>query len=202
VLVWAAPFLARTYHLSADHIGAIMGTVLLVGGLLGPALGGPLVDYCQRRGGPRQAITMMSVLAMLSVPVALFALVPSANGASIALTVFLVLGFAIAAAASAVTIIVFPSEVRGLNLGISTFVGSIFFVGVAPLAVSVTSNALGGEGMLGEALAIVCASMSLVNAACLFVGRRYFPREPVPTHSNGIPPLPKGMPLTRARRSA
>jgi predicted MFS family arabinose efflux permease len=174
VFVWGAPFLARTYHLPADRVGASIGLVLLAGGLLGPALGGPLVDYCQRRGGPRRAVTMMGMVALLSIPAALFALMPSASGASVMLAVLLILGFTIAAAALALTIIVIPSEVRGVNLGISIVIGSLFFIGLAPLAVSAMSAALGGESNLGKALAIVCASMSLLNAAVLLFSRRYF----------------------------
>lgn len=176
VFVWGAPLFSRTYHLSPDRIGAIMGAALLAGGLLGPALGGPLVDFCQRRGGPRLAITAMAVVALLSLPAALFPLMADANVAGLMLGIFLTLGFTIAAAALALTLIVIPGELRGLNLGISLIVGSLFFVGLAPLAVSGLSGMLGGEAMIGMALAIVCVTMSLLNAVVLLAARRYFPR--------------------------
>src|SRR2546426_882375 len=58
VFVWGAPLFSRQFHLPVDRIGATMRVVLLVSGLLGPA-GGPLVDFCQRYGGPRR--TMMTL---------------------------------------------------------------------------------------------------------------------------------------------
>lgn len=176
VFVWGAPLFARTYHLSPDRIGAIMGAALLVGGILGPALGGSLVDFCQRRGGPRLAVTAMAVVALLCIPAALFPLMPDADMAGVMLGVFLVLGFSIVAAALALSLTVIPGELRGFNLGISLIVGSLFFVGLAPLAVSGLSGMLGGDGMLGTALAIVCVTMSLLNAVTLFATRRYFPQ--------------------------
>lgn len=175
VFVWGAPFFARSYHLPPDQIGVIMGVVLLVAGLLGPALGGPLVDFCQRRGGSRRAVTVMGGIALLSVPAALFALMPSANLASLMLGIYLILGFSIFTASLSLILIVIPGELRGLNLGASLIVASLFFVGLAPLAVSRLSTALGGEMMLGKALAIVCVTMSLISATVLLFGRRYFP---------------------------
>ncbi len=177
VYVWGAPLFARVHHLPPDRVGALMGVVLLAGGLLGPLLGGPLVDYCQRRGGTRQAVTAMAGIALLSVPAAaLFPLMPDANLAALMLGFFLILGWTIAAAAMALILVVMPPELRGLHIGISIVVGSLFFVGLAPIAVSGLSGVLGGEAMIGRALAIVCATMSILNGLVLFIGRRNFPQ--------------------------
>jgi MFS family permease len=175
VYVWGAPLFVRKYHLPADRVGAIMGIVLLAGGLLGPALGGPLVDFCQRHGGPRRVVTVMAGVALLSAFAATFALMPDANLAGLTLAIFLILGFTIAAASLALSIIVIPSELRGLNLGIGVVVGSLFFAGLAPLAVSGLAGMLGGEAMIAKALSIVCVTMSLLTAAIFIIARLYFP---------------------------
>lgn len=177
VFVWGAPLFARNYHLSPDRIGAILGAVLLVSGLLGPVLGGPLVDFCQRHGGPRRSMMILACVALLSVPFAFFSLMPNAIWAGVMMAGFLTLGFAIAAAALALSLIVIPGELRGLNLGISIVVGSLFFVGLAPLTVSGLSSMLGGEMKIGEALAVVCGTACLVNAAVFGLSARYFPRD-------------------------
>ena len=69
VYVWGAPLFARKFHLAPDRIGAMMGLALLISGLLGPMLGGPLVDFCQRRGGPSRAVTVLSIFGPVSVPI-------------------------------------------------------------------------------------------------------------------------------------
>jgi predicted MFS family arabinose efflux permease len=178
VLAWAAPLFTRKFHLSADRIGYTMGIALLVAGFAGPLLGGPLVDVCQRYGGPRRAIVCIAVLATVSVPIGLFALASSALWAAILLAVFIALGFTISAAALALTLIVIPGELRALNVGISLIVGSVFFIALAPLAVSGLSGILGGEGALPQALAIVCGVASLVNAIYFASVARHFPARP------------------------
>jgi MFS family permease len=177
VYVWGAPLFARKFHLVPDRIGTMMGLALLISGLLGPVLGGPLVDFCQRRGGPSRAVTVLSIVGFVSAPFALFPLLPDANVAAVALAVFLTLGFTIASAAMALTLIVIPGELRGLNVGISLVVGSLFFVGLAPLAVSGLSGLLGGEAKIGVALAVVCIVASVLNAAVLSFSARHFPRR-------------------------
>jgi MFS family permease len=180
VFVWAGPIFARRFHLAPDRIGGIMGTVLLVTGLLGPALGGPLADYCQRRGGPRRTIMVLAAIALVSAPAALFALMPSATWAALMLAVFLTLGFTIATAGVTLSIIVIPAELRGLYLGITITAGSLFFVGLAPLAVSALSGTLGGMAMIGKALTLVCAAASLLGAMVFAFSAPYFSRATPP----------------------
>jgi MFS family permease len=175
VLVWAAPSFARRFHLSPDVIGALMGTVLLVSGLLGPLLGGPLADFCQRTGGPRRTVMALTVLAMMSVPAALFALAPDAMLACVLLAVFLTQGYTLGTAALTLGTIVIPGELRGVYLALSVTMGALFFVGVAPLVISGVATMLGGESMLGEALAMACGGSSFLGAIILFSMKRYFP---------------------------
>jgi MFS family permease len=175
VLVWAAPCFARRFALPPDAIGGIMGAALLTTGLLGPLLGGPLADLCQRTGGPRRTVLALIVLALLSAPAALFALAPSPAVAGIVLAVFLTLGYTLGTVALTLGTIVIPSEVRGLYLALSVTIGALFFVGVAPLVISSLADRLGGESMLGQALAIACGVASLLGALVLAFTRHYFP---------------------------
>jgi len=68
--------------------------------------------------------------------------------------------------------IVVPAEVRGAYLGLTITVGSLCFVGAAPLAVSSISDLLGGQAMLAEALAIVCSAASALGAVVFAYGIR------------------------------
>jgi len=177
VLVWAAPSFARRFQLPPDKIGAIIGAAMLVSGLLGPLLGGPLADLCQRTGGPRRTVTALIGLAVLSVPTALFAIAPDATTAGVLLAVFLTLGYTLGTAALTLGTIVVPGELRGVYLALSVTIGALFFVGVAPLVISSVANALGGEAMVAKALALSCAISSLLGAGILIATRRFFPKE-------------------------
>jgi MFS family permease len=176
VYVWGAPLFSRRFHLPADRVGAIMGAVLLLAGLAGPALGGPLVDFCMVRGGSRRAMMVLASVALLGVPAAFYALMPNVALTSAMLTVFLFLGYTIGNAALTLTLIVIPGELRGLNLGVSVVIGSVFYIGLAPLTVSELSTLLGGPTRLGEALAIVCLAANLFNTIVFASTARYFPR--------------------------
>jgi predicted MFS family arabinose efflux permease len=178
VLVWAAPTLSRRFGFPPDRIGAIMGTTLLVSGILGPTLGGPLADLCYRAGGPRRTVTVLGILALLSALAALFAIMPSPTLACILMCSFLTLGYTIGTAAITLATIVIPGEFRGLYLAITITVGALFFIGVAPLIVSGLSSAIGGPAKIGQALAIVCGTASFLAAIILTSGSRYFARAP------------------------
>jgi MFS family permease len=178
VLVWGAPVFSRTYGMAPEHIGAIMGSALLISGILGPVLGGPLADLCQRGGGPRRTMAALSILALLSAPAALFAILPNATLASVSLTAFLTLGFAIGAIAAALTIVVLPSELRALFVAVTIMVGALFAIGIAPLTVSGLSLLLGGPATIGRALMIVCVGTSILGAVVFAIGRVHFPGVP------------------------
>lgn len=174
-VIWAAPFLARRFHLAPDRVGAIMATVLLVAGIVATIAGGFLADLCQRAGGPRRTLSALSVAAIASVPASLFGVAPNAGIASVLLVAFITLGFITNIAGATLSTIVVPNEVRAMCLSATMVVGSFCGIAVAPLLVSSLAGALGGPLAIGEALAIVCAGASALGAATLLYGRRYFP---------------------------
>lgn len=176
VLVWAAPSFARRYGLPPDSVGAIMATALLVCGLLGPVMGGLIADLSQRTGGPRRTMTVLCAMALLSLPAALFAIMPTPGWAGFMLVAFLTIGLLIGNASTAIATIVIPGELRGLYVAITITVGATFLIGVSPLAVSFLSVALGGPTMIDEALAMVCASTTTLAAIIFGLGRRHFPK--------------------------
>jgi MFS family permease len=172
---WAAPVLSRRFNLAPDHIGAVVAVVLLVSGTVGTIVGGLVADYCQRIGGTRRTMTVLSVLTTLSAPAALFALAPGVASASVLLGIFAAIGGIVAVTAMTVTIIVIPNEVRGLCLGVLTFVSAIPGA-LAPMTVSLLSAAIGGPAMIGNALTYICVPVSLFGAATIALGSRHFPR--------------------------
>lgn len=178
-LVWAAPSLSRIFGLSTERAVAIIGSILFVAGIAGPLAGGGLSDLCQRIGGPRCTARLLIVLAVLSVPGGLFAVVPTPLYASIALGVLLTVGATTNLIVTTLTVVILPNELRGLCTSINWAVGSVFGFGLAPLAVSLLSNAIGGQTLIGESLAIVCVTTSFVSVAIFAVGAHCFSSDPV-----------------------
>jgi hypothetical protein len=175
-MIWGAPTLSRTFGLAADRTGAIMAMVLLVSGLLGPIAGGMVADLCQRSGGPRQTVSALMGLALVSVPASLFALAPGVGSASFLLTTFIAVCGATVVIGTALTIVVIPNELRGFCMSVFMAVGVLFGVGLAPVTVSLLSSALGGAAMIGDALALVSVTACLFNAVTFAIGKRSFPR--------------------------
>lgn len=164
-MVWAAPTLSRNFGLPPDHVGAIMAMILLASGILGPIIGGPLADLCQRTGGPRRPFFVLSGLALLSAPAGLFGVMSGVASASVALGMFLTIGIATWVMVIAFTIVMIPNELRGLCMTLQFAVGALFGFGLAPVMVSLLSGAIGGPAMIGNALALVCVPITVLGAA-------------------------------------
>jgi predicted MFS family arabinose efflux permease len=174
--IWAAPVFSRQFGLSPDRVGAIMGMILLLSGLLGPITGGILADLCQRAGGPRRTIAVLCGLAFLSVPLGLFAVATRVMIASTVLVVFLTIVPAISLMTTTLCTIVIPKELHGLGIALLNAASVCFGYVLAPLAVSVLSGAIGGPSAIGKAVSVVCVTTSALGGAIFALGMRSFPR--------------------------
>ena len=174
-LIWAAPTFSREFAITPERIGMIMGIVLFVSGLVGPIAGGLLMDLSQRIGGPRRAMSVLGGLAALSVPGALFAVAPSVGSASVLLVIFITISNAIVVTVATLATVIVPNELRGTCMATLFAGGLLFGVGLAPMAVSLLSGALGGPSAVGTALSSVCVITSFLGVVALTLGRRHFP---------------------------
>lgn len=174
-LLWTAPALSRDFGLAPAQIGTIMATALLISGLAGPVAGGLLVDYCQRTGGPRRAISVVTALAFASAPTALYSAAPSSAAAVTLLVIFLTLSTTIIVMASPVCTVVVPNEIRGLCISLIGALTAPFSFGLAPILVSSASTAMGGPAMIGRALGVVGLLISILGGAVFAVGQRSTP---------------------------
>jgi len=173
--LWAAPAMSRRFMLAPDRVGAIVGAVLLISGILGPIAGGLLADTCQRTGGPRRTMAVLGLLALASVPFGLFALTPGVVAASVSLAIFLTLLPAISLMVTTLCTVVIPNELRGLCIALLNAVCDSFAFMLAPVLVSVLAGALGGPAMLGRAVSIACGFTAVMGAVTFGIGRRYLP---------------------------
>jgi MFS family permease len=176
MLIWGAPMFSRSFALPPERVGTIMAVATLVSGILGPIVGGTLADLCQRTGGPRRTVAVLSVLAILSAPAGLFAFVPGVAAASVLLVVALTIALAVAVMGMILFTIVIPNEVRGLCVSVLIATNLLFAFAVGPVSVSLLAGAFGGAAVIGKALSVVCVTTSVLAAATFAFGTRYFPR--------------------------
>jgi len=174
-MVWAAPALSRTFALSPDRVAGAMAVALLVSGVLGPVAGGVSADLCQRSGGPRRTMMVLTILAFVGVPIGLFAVAPSFLLAIVLLTAFITLATAMVTMQTALFTIVVPNELRGLCMGIVVATCVLVGTGLAPMTVSALSTSTGGPATIGKALSIVCVTTGLLGALIAVSTIRLFP---------------------------
>jgi MFS family permease len=175
VLVWAAPMLSRRFSLSPDRIGTIMATGLVVSGVLGPIVGGTLADICERSGGSRKTMMALSGLALLTVPMSLFAWAPGIAATIALLGLFTLIVSATTVMGTTLFTVAIPNELRGLCTAIMTAACILFAAGLAPLAVTLLSAAVGGPSQIGTALSLVGIVTGFLGAASFTLGRQHVP---------------------------
>jgi MFS family permease len=151
----------------------VIGLVLLVSGVAGPILGGIAADLCQRSGGPRRTMLMLSVVALITAPLGCFDLMPDTAIATTVLLCFAILSGMLGVAQMTLVTVIIPGELRGLCLSLLIMIGMLFGIGVAPVAVSLTSELLGGPLMIGKALTLVCVGTCIASATIFAYGGKH-----------------------------
>ena len=170
--VWAAPVLQRNYHLAPEQFGVWMGLVVLASGLVGALVGGFAADFGQklkRKGG---VLTGAVIAAVVSIPAALFPIMPGIAAFGWALAVFLICGAVCGLITATAIAVLVPNEIRGVCLGVFIVFGAIVGLGVAPTVVTLASDALGGEHAIGVALAATGLVVSAIGAVGFTLAQR------------------------------
>ncbi len=174
--VWAVPVLQRDFSQSVGQASALVGGLLLIAGLIGPAIGGLAADK-GHKSGRRGGILIGAVIASaIGIPAALFPLMPDVISTVAVLFVLLAAG-AITGLITATTIAVLvPNEERGVCLGAFMILGALVGLGLSPVLVTLGSQALGGEAHLAQALAIVGVATSCLSFIAFVLAMRGAPQ--------------------------
>ena len=177
-LVWGIPIFSRSFGVTAGYGNSVMGIALVIGGLLGPVLGGMGADRCLRSGGATRAMALLATLAILSGVTGLFPLAPGAVLASVSLTLFFLVGSMVISVALTLLTVLLPNELRGFSVSVMSVTEILISFGVAPSLVSITAAQIGGSSSVGIALAIISAIASLISGVVFFLGRGRLERRP------------------------
>ncbi len=176
--IWAAPVLSRSFGVTPEEFAGWMGAVVFGAGIFGALIGGFAADAGHRTGKKGGILTGAVIASVIALPAALFPLAPSVS--YFAVTLFILLfGGTITGLITATTLaVLLPNELRGLSVGVFLAIGGLIAFGVAPSLVTFVSSALGGEGKLDMALALVGVCVSAIGCFGFWLARKRAP-EPV-----------------------
>jgi MFS family permease len=162
--IWAAPVLERNYNLAPDEYGGWMGLVILASGVIGALAGGYAADFGHKSKIEGGILIGAVIAAALSIPGALFPLMPDAVGFAWMLLLLLTCGAVTGLVTAAAIAVLVPNEIRGVCLGAFIVIGAIIGFGVAPTLVTLISEALGGPAFIRYGLAATVGLTSVVTA--------------------------------------
>jgi len=114
-------------------------------------------------------------MALLSVPTGIFAFLQDVTFASVLLMTFIVIVSATIVVGTALFTVVVPNELRGLCVAILFAAGTLFGLGLAPLAFSPRVKRARRSRHDRQGLALVGVTANLLGAAVVSLGSRYFP---------------------------
>ncbi|MES2684230.1 MAG: MFS transporter [Pseudomonadota bacterium] len=162
--IWASPVLIRDYGLTPEQFGGWMGAVVVVSGLIGSVIGGVAADLGQKGRVPGGMLGIAVAAALLSIPAAFFAVMPTSTGFALMLFVLLLCGAIMGLITSTAIAVQLPNELRGICLSAFIVTAALFGIGMAPTLVSLVSSLLGGESHVREGLTILVVASSMLSA--------------------------------------
>jgi MFS family permease len=165
--------LERDYHLKPAEFGGWLGLTLLAAGIVGSIIGGLLADWGQKSGRKGGLLIGALGAAIVGVPTALFPVMPDVTSFGFMVGMLLLTGTITGLITSVALTVYLPNELRGLSIGLFIAIAGLIGFGIAPSLVTLVSGLLGGEAMLGKALAMVGVTVSLISvlAFALAIGR-------------------------------
>lgn len=140
-----------------------MSVVFLFSGIAGTAAGGFLADFGQRIAGNGGILLGTVIGAALSIPAALFPLMPGVSTFAIMLTLLLTAGAITSIASTAAIAVLVPNELRGITVSIFSSTALLMSFGVAPSLVSLGAQAMGLGAQVGAPLAVVGGATSVAG---------------------------------------
>jgi MFS family permease len=160
--IWAVPVLTRTFHQTPADFGTWLGLLNLVSGMLGAVLGGLAADLGQRRRGHSGAVLGAVLGAALSIPAALFPIMPDVTWFAVLLAVLLASGACVNIAATSAIMVIVPNQLRGVCMSLVVAVIGMSAFGIAPLLVSLSAQAFAGGADLAVPLSWVGVVTSIL----------------------------------------
>nr|WP_316638947.1 MFS transporter [uncultured Roseateles sp.] len=172
VMTWVVPALMRLYKLQPGDFATASSAIVLGCSLLSLLVTGKLVNLCRAKGGHRALMLTAAAAAGLTIPCALMGKMASAPGFAVLCALFLIVSnIALALPIMAISFEI-PNELRGLCMGAYLVLISVAAMVGTPL-VGYVGGLLGGEQMIGDAMALTAAPFLALAAVSFWIASRY-----------------------------
>lgn len=170
VMIWTPELYRRQYGAGIGEAALTLGTVALLGGLLGAFLGGMLSDRLETRGDPHAKLRVLAGCGLgLVLPAVVAPLMPSMLGHACAIFLVFFFGSAATGPAGAFVQSITPDRMRA-QFG-AAYQLSLVLVGatVGPVSVGLfTDHLFGDESKIGLSMALVAAIANPIAAWLLW----------------------------------
>ncbi len=166
VLSWTPALLMRRFAWSPGEVGARLGAIAIVAGLVGTPAGGFISDRVTARWGTRARFPLLVAVALggiLGIPIGLLGM-PAEALASACCWIFL--SSALGTIAIATILDILPQESRGFGTSTIAFNNIIVGLGLGPTLVAlVTDNVFHDSQAVGYAMSCIIAPSVLMAIA-------------------------------------
>jgi MFS family permease len=170
VMIWTPELYRRQYGAGIGEAAFVIGTVALIGGLLGAFIGGALSDRLEANGDSRAKLRVLAGCGIgLLLPAVLAPLMPTMHGHAALILLTFFFGSAAMGPAGAFVQSITPDRMRAQFGAFYQF--SLVLVGatLGPFAVGfVTDNVFGDEAKIGLSMALVAAVFNPIAAWLLW----------------------------------
>lgn len=170
---WAPSMLMRGFGATSAQIGAWLGPLSMLFAVVGPTIGGTLVDRYARRGNDMAKFAILTIAPLCVIPSALAVLAPGLIPAIVLVAssgaIFAIVGTTMF---SLLQIIV-PADMRGVAIALTGLVNTILGATLGPLLVaSLTERVFGDPAKVGYSILLVVIPALLVAVALFAMARR------------------------------
>jgi MFS family permease len=169
VNTWNATFLLRRFGLRPSDLGAALGTVTLLIGVVTPLLAGLIVDRIARARIVGGNFLLLGCAVLVEGVTAFAAFAPTPILAVCLLSVILFVSPVVTTTVYATVQQIVPSNMRGLSLALIGLIGSIIGGAGGPFMVAwVTEHVFQDDRMVGFSISAVVVPCVAISAALFF----------------------------------
>jgi MFS family permease len=167
---WTPTFLIRHFHLTPQSVGTLMGPVILPASLIGPLIGGVIVDKLSGGNSPVRKFTMLAVLPLTLLPAACVTFAPSAF-AAVLLNASIAFFFAIFGTAFVTTAQeLAPNNMRGVTVSLFNFNNTLIGQNLGPFMIAFgTERLFRDPARVGDSMFLVMTSSLCIASLCFVV---------------------------------
>lgn len=180
--IWAVPVLTRQFHQTPADFGMWMGLLNMGSGVVGAVIGGLSADYGQRKRGRAGVLLGAVIGTAISIPGALFPIMPDVTWFGVLLTLLLTTGACTNVAATSAIMVILPNGLRGICISLIVAVMGIAGFGIAPLLVSLAAQAFGHDASIVIPLTCVGFITSVFATAAFVRAMRVAGNHPGEPH--------------------